>query len=291
MTLAAPLTARDQSPLLRWAGGKRWLGGALREVGRLVEPTSYIEPFVGGAAVFFATYWPNPVLGDVNNALIRCYRGLADDPAKVRSTLESYEVDEATYKRIASWRPRSAAGEAARLLYLNRTSYGGIYRENKAGQFNVPFSGDRTLELLLRGSRLEDAAIALSQAKLVQGDFETSLEGARGKSLIYCDPPYSLLGGERGFRRYSQLPYTWADQERLARKLGGLAANGNTVVLSNSADESIQSLYPSAQVIVTSRKSPLAKSGHVEQKEAVYVLHADDVTAAALAGRVASAVQ
>jgi DNA adenine methylase len=278
------LSATELTPLLRWAGGKRWLARSVMAVGEHVQPSSYLEPFAGGAATFFGATWANPVLCDVNGALIRCYQGLAQDPAAVRGKLEKLTVDGPTYRKVADWRPRSTTGEAARLLYLNRTAYGGIYRENKDGHFNVPFSGDRTLDLLLQGDRLERTAILLGRATLLHGDFELALSRARGRSLIYCDPPYSLSGGERGFRRYSRAPFQWSDQVRLAERLRGLARRGNTVIVSNSADEAVQGLYHEAQAVILSRKSPLAKRAHIEQKEALYVLHADPQVALLLSG-------
>lgn len=284
------LKATELTPLLRWAGGKRWLVSSLLAIGEYVQPSSYIEPFAGGAASFFSATWSRPVLCDANPALIRTYRGLAEDPAAVRKKLEGLSVDLPSYQKVAQWRPRSTTGEAARLLYLNRTAYGGIYRENKAGHFNVPFSGDRNLDLLLRGNKLERAALLLSQAKLLLGDFDLALSRARGRSLIYCDPPYSLPGAERGFRRYNSAPYQWPDQVRLAERVRQLAQRGNTVVVSNAADDAVNALYPDAQVVMISRTSPLPKQAHVEQKEALYILHSDPDTALQLSSRAAKAL-
>lgn len=284
------LKATGLTPLLRWAGGKRWLADSLMAIGQHVQPSSYIEPFAGGAASFFSATWSNPVLCDVNPALIRTYRGLAEDPTAVRKQLEGLSVDLVTYQRVANWRPRSTTGEAARLLYLNRTAYGGIYRENKFGRFNVPFSGDRSLDLLLREDKLERWALLLGGAKLLLGDFELALSKSRGKSLIYCDPPYSLQGAERSFRRYNSAPYQWPDQVRLAARLRELARRGNTVVVSNSADDAVQALYGDAQVVMISRKSPLPKQAHSEQKEALYILHNQAQIALELASAAAQAL-
>lgn len=285
------LQATDVKPILRWTGGKRWLVGTLRAIGEHIGPSSYVEPFGGGAASFFGATWASPVLGDNNRCLMRCYRGLADDPATVRRKLESLDVDPKTFREVADWRPRSTTGEAARLLYLNRTAYGGIYRVNRAGRFNVPFSGDRGLDIFLRENKLERAAVLLSRAVLMLGDFESSLAQARGDSLIYCDPPYSLEGAERGFRRYSRTPFDWSDQVRLATRLLGLAHDGNTVVVSNSADDAVQALYREAQFVLVSRKSPLPRRAHVEQKEALYILHSDPEVALQLASRAAMSLR
>lgn len=264
---------RQLTPLLRWAGGKRWLARSMRSVGDLIDPSSYVEPFAGGAAVFFASAWPNAVLGDVNVALIRCYEGLASNPAQVRRKLNSLDISKATFERVGAWRPRSTSGSAARLLYLNRTAFSGIYRENASGQFNVPFAGDRSLEPILKGSRIEDAGAALAQASLVAGDFHQTLFRAPSGSLVFCDPPYSLRGGEREFRRYSRSPFNWSDQVRLADELRSLSQRGSTVVMCNSDDIAIRELYVGAQVLPITRKSYLSGRAPAELKEAIYVLH------------------
>jgi DNA adenine methylase len=163
---------------------------------------------------------------------------------------------------------------AARLLYLNRVAYGGIYRVNRHGKFNVPYSGDRNLTSILCGDRLEKTAAALTQARLVAGDFSVALAIAGPRSLIYCDPPYSLPGAEVGFRRYGRVPFAWSDQIRLAEALREAVNIGSTVVVSNSSDGQVQELYPDAQVVPLVRKSALSRRGS-EQKEALYILHAN----------------
>lgn len=266
------LGARNLTPLLRWAGGKRWLASAIRRVGDLIGPEEYVEPFVGGGSVFFATEWPKPLLVDRNLHLIRCYLGLIEDVALVRRKLTRLEVDRDTYAYVSNWRPTSMTGAAARLLYLNRVAYGGIYRENRYGQFNVPYSGDRALASILGGDRLEGAAAVLAQARLVADDFSFALASAGPRALIYCDPPYSLPGKERGFRRYGRVPFSWEDQIRLAEALQKSVGNGATAIVSNSADDQVRALYPNAHAIPLVRRSSLSRLGS-EQKEALYVLH------------------
>lgn len=262
------------TPILRWAGGKRWLAEGIRRVGNFVSPSMYLEPFVGGAAVFLWTDWSRAVLGDISQPLISCYTGLAQDPPAVRRELSLLEVDRDTFNRVSKWRPENAVDAAIRLLYLNRTAYGGIYRENTRGQFNVPYSGDRDLTTVLNGRKLENVGAALKTSTLVRGDFEVVLGRARANSLIYCDPPYSLAGGEKAFRRYSHAPFDWAGQVRLAKITHTLAERGSTVIVSNAADETVRALYSEAQVLPIIRRSTLARQT-TEHKEALYVLHGD----------------
>lgn len=230
---------------------------------------------MGGAAVFFGAHWQRAVLGDISKPLIACYTGIAQDPSAVRRELSKLEVDRDTFDRVKKWQPDDAIGAAVRLLYLNRTAYGGIYRVNGRGQFNVPYSGDRDLTTVLGGSKLEEVGAALATSTLVQGDFEVVLGRARPNSLIYCDPPYSLAGAERAFRRYSRAPFDWAAQLRLARIARTLVEEGSTVIVSNSADETVRALYSEAQVLPIVRRSTLARQQPTEHKEALYVLQGD----------------
>lgn len=248
---------------------------AVRAVGNDIGASSYVEPFAGGAAVFFHSNWASAVLNDANAALIACYRGLASDPGLVRSKLARLTVDPVTYARVRRWKPRSDTGAAARLLYLNRTAFGGIYRENRKGEYNVPFAGDRGMATILDGSRLEEVGAALASAELRSDDFETVMTSAPCGSLIYCDPPYSLPGGELEFRRYNRAPFAWPDQLRLAEASRNLAERGCTVIVSNSDHELLRGLYDEVAVVTTSRTSSLGRGPSREHKEAIYVLTAD----------------
>lgn len=275
------VAARSLKPLLRWAGGKRWLAESLREVAALVNPSDYIEPFAGGAGVFLGSAWPRAVLGDSNRTLMACYEGLARDAPVVRRKLVRLTVDKSTYQRVATARPRSSTGQAARLLYLNRTAYGGIYRENVTGQYNVPYAGDRGLATILKHNRLEDTGEALRCALLHCGDFEETLEHATPSSLVFCDPPYSLPGGETTFRRYGRQPFDWEDQLRLSRVLQRVVAAGATAIITNAPNEQVQALYPEAEALPLVRRSTLGGSA-IESKESVFVAHADPGVAAAV---------
>jgi DNA adenine methylase len=263
------------APLLRWAGGKRWLAPAIDQVARSSGATSYVEPFVGGAAVFLYRHWSAAILGDSNFDLIRCYQGLAADPALVRRKLGALAVHPDTFDRVRRSRPTSATGAAARLLYLNRCAYGGIYRLNRNGEFNVPYSGDRSLTRLTTPGRLEEVGEAFGRAKIHHADFADTLERAPDGALVYCDPTYVLPGTETSFRRYNAQPFTWADQVRLADQAHELADRGALVLVSNLAGEDVESLYRGAEVLRLSRRSPFPKAGTSEVKEALYLLGRD----------------
>src|SRR3954471_18243085 len=142
-------TKSEAKPVLKWAGGKRQLlGDILREVKRLKPKgiDTYYEPFVGGAAVFFALanegLFERARLSDQNEDLIRVYSELRDDAEQVIVELEKLCAEghsEETYYKVRDRRPRKGASRAARFIYLNKTGYNGLYRVNRSGDFNVPY--------------------------------------------------------------------------------------------------------------------------------------------------------
>jgi DNA adenine methylase Dam len=174
-------TEFEAKPVLKWAGGKRQLlAEILREVKRLLPKGigTYHEPFVGGAAVFFALAndrrFERARLSDQNKDLICVYRELRDDYERVVGELEKLRErghSEETYYAVRELRPRTGAARAARLIYLNKTGYNGLYRVNRSGAFNVPFGRYKKPRILDPG-RLEAAARALQGVELEVEDFQ-----------------------------------------------------------------------------------------------------------------------
>jgi DNA adenine methylase len=162
------------APLFRWAGSKRKLLGILQAN---VSPwySTYIEPFAGSACLFFALQPAKSILGDFNAHLIQAYRMIALSPERVHETASRFPVQPAEYYRLRSLNPISLPPieRAARFLYLNRYCFNGVYRTNRAGQFNVPRGRDTgaipSLAAFMRG------AVALRTATMVAGDFRKTL--------------------------------------------------------------------------------------------------------------------
>src|SRR5436305_2539507 len=131
-------TDGDTRPLLKWPGGKRNL--ADRIVALMPQTYDrYLEPFVGGGAVFFKLKPPHAVLADTDAALINFYTQIRDSPDHVLKALARLKNSETDYYRIRASRPRTAITRAARLIYLTNLSFNGIYRLNFLGEFNVPY--------------------------------------------------------------------------------------------------------------------------------------------------------
>ena len=139
--------------------------------------------------MFFHTLPTRAVLADINKELIDVYRSIRSDPAEVIRVLRRQAVTEERYYRIREDEPKGAAERAARFLYLNRTAFGGIYRLNLAGKFNVPYGGGwRTPEVLWKTAMLKSASSALRRARLMASDFEPVVNAAMAGDVVYCDP-------------------------------------------------------------------------------------------------------
>ena len=237
--------ARASGPVLKWAGGKtQLLEDILSRLPRRMK--TYFEPFVGGGAVFFALAeqcrFERAVLADRNQDLVDVYQALKEDVEGVIAVLQRYRYDEATYYEVRSQRPRKLVRRAARLIYLNRTGYNGLYRVNRTGQFNVPF-GRYKNPTICHEPTLRAAARALQRATIQADDFEPICRRARPGDAVYLDPPYLPLSKTSSFTAYDRHPFGVPEHERLARVFGDLAGRGVNAVLSNSLTPMTSELY------------------------------------------------
>jgi DNA adenine methylase len=244
-------------PLLKWAGGKRWLIPHAKDI----FPTSYnryIEPFLGGGAVFFHLRPEHSILSDINQELIDTYTAIRENWRLVQSHLEKHQnlhCKEYYYKIRAS-KPRTLATRAARMLYLNRTCWNGLYRLNLKGEFNVPI-GTKT-SVLLDSDNFDAASCLLKKSILSSCDFEETIEKATNGDFLFIDPPYTVKHNLNGFIKYNENLFSWDDQIRL-RNATMRAANRNVkITVSNAAHESVKELYKDFQWVEIPRKSILS---------------------------------
>jgi DNA adenine methylase len=246
----------DVKPVLKWAGGKRQL---LQPILSFVERSfqgridKYYEPFAGGAAVFFALAARNKFehakLTDMNADLIRVYIELRDNADAVVAELEKLaarELSKETYyevrEELRAKRPRKDAARAARLIYLNRTGYNGLYRVNSSGEFNVPY-GSYKNPRILDLPRLKAAADALQGVELAVEDFESSCKNAKPGDFVYFDPPYVPVSKTASFAAYHSVAFTSAEHARLAETFARLTKRGIKALLSNSYTPETRELY------------------------------------------------
>ena len=232
-------------PVLKWAGGKtQLLPQILERLPARIE--TFFEPFVGGAAVFFALAaegrFQRAVLADRNPDLVAVYRALQADAEAVIDELSQMRHSEAEYYRIRGLSPRRLAQRAARVIYLNKTGYNGLYRVNRSGQFNVPF-GRYKKPNICDAENLRAAARVLEGVEIVEADFEEVCVRARPGDAVYLDPPYVPLSKTANFTAYARHPFGPSEHQRLARAFTELERRRVAAVLSNSDTPETRALY------------------------------------------------
>jgi DNA adenine methylase len=230
-------------PLLRWAGGKRWLLPSIPELMVATEIHNYHEPFVGGAAVFFGmSIGAKAYLSDLNTDLIDTYKAVRDNPERVWHFLRRYKNTADCYYAARSARPRLAESRAARFIFLNHASFNGIYRVNLAGQYNVPYGHRESYNPPHLGD-LQRASVRLRSAILTGGDFSAAVEHVGPGDLIFLDPPYTVAHNHNGFVRYNDKLFSFADQRRLSEMVDTIRTLGAYYILTNAAHSSIAELF------------------------------------------------
>ena len=245
----AVLTEKLAKPFLKWAGGK---GQLLAEIeSRLPqdiktgEIDTYVEPFVGGGAVFFhlAQRYENIkrfYLFDINNDLANCYNAIKNDVESLIDELEKLENDflplTKSLRKDFYYRVRKEFNcdrSPAKLIFLNKNCYNGLYRVNRKDKFNVPF-GYYKNPTICDAENLESVLQVLQKAEIICADFEKSDKYIDDKTFVYFDPPYRPLSPTASFTSYSKDNFNEENQIRLAEFCRRIDAKGATLLLSNS---------------------------------------------------------
>ena len=184
------------------------------------------------------------VLSDRNSDLVSTYSKLRKDPEEIIEVLRRYKNTEDFYYKVRSKTPRTEAEAAARFLYLNQTSFNGIYRVNLRGEYNVPY-GHRT-KSFLDATNLKAASRALSKASLICRDFEDCLHDISREDFVFLDPPYTVSHNKNGFIKYNEKLFSLDDQYRLAKFVEGIMDIGAKFVLTNAAHEKVAEIFSCA---------------------------------------------
>lgn len=259
-------------PLLKWAGGKTQLLSEIvpkmpRKYGR------YIEPFIGGGALFFAVRPRGGVIADSNPELINLYRCVADDIEGLLDTLGQYEnIAEMFYAvRSQDWTVLPSVEAAARTIFLNRTCFNGLYRVNKKGQFNVPFARYKNPRILDEPA-LRAASRLLQDTTIVLGDYKNILrEYAQAGDFVFLDPPYLPVSEYSDFKRYTKEQFYEEDHTELAVEVKRLHELGCHVILTNSNHPLVHEQYSQFKIDVLQTKRNISCNGKSRVGEDVIV--------------------
>lgn len=258
-------------PFLKWPGGKRWL--TARHIDMFPKTYGkYIEPFLGGAAVFFTLLPEQAYLSDANAELINTYNRLKKDRLKVEKGLARYQDkhDAAFYYRVRAARPTDPVARAIRFLYLNRTCFNGLYRVNKEGHFNVPI-GTKDAVSFDEGY-LENVANALKGVRIRTRDFAVAIRKAQKGDFVFIDPPYTVMHNNNGFVKYNAQLFSWKDQARLAEESRAAGDRGVLIMMSNADHASVRSLYEGFGTIRTLTRSSILAGDPEQRRSATELL-------------------
>ncbi|WP_420399704.1 DNA adenine methylase [Flagellimonas sp.] len=235
-------------PFLRWAGGKRWL---LKDLTRFLPEggfNNYHELFLGGGAVFFHLQpTKTSFLNDFNPELIHTYECVKDDVEKVLEHLKMFKNTKENYYEVRAKKFADDFKKAAKFIYLNQTSFNGIYRVNLQGEYNVPY-GFRTKDFI-EEENLKSINKVLKNTTLRSDDFANCLDNIQKNDLVFLDPPYTVAHNNNGFIKYNQKLFSLEDQYRLHGLLSKIDEIGAYYILTNAAHDKIREIFGDSKAI------------------------------------------
>ena len=236
-------------PFVKWAGGKSQLLQQYKSFyPKQASFDRYVEPFLGSGAVFFhITGLLRPsqaLLWDTNAELIDAFLAVRDELGPLIDLLRQHRQKhcESYYYEVRTQSPQTRAARAARLIYLNKAGFNGLYRVNSRGLFNVPF-GHRINPRILDEPMLHAASKALQKTELRARDFRDLCTVARKGDFIYFDPPYHPVSATAHFTSYTSDSFGEKDQRDLANLYADLDRRGCRLMLSNSDTPLVRDLY------------------------------------------------
>ena len=250
------------SPILKWVGGKRQL---LSEIIPLIDEScdNYVEPFIGGGAVLFRLQPKKAIINDYNTELINVYRTVRDDLDALVALLkehEKYNSSDYYYEvraldRTPDFDKMSNLEKAARIIYLNKTCYNGLYRVNSLGQFNSPYGKYKNPnivnEVVLRAI---SKYLNRNEISIRSGDYKDVLNDIEKNTFVYLDPPYMPISSSSSFTGYTEGGFGYDKQVELKEECDKLNSKGVHFLQSNSDCEEIRELYKAYRIKVVKAK-------------------------------------
>lgn len=238
-------------PFTKWTGGKRkLLPELLRLLPKKIE--NYYEPFIGGGALFFEMMPDKATINDFNEELINCYKQIKSNPQELIELLKihseknskDYYLALRSLDREESFSELSKIERAARIMYMLRVDFNGLYRVNSKNQFNVPYGNYKNPKIVDEELILNiNHYLNKSEVNITSGDFEETVKTAREGDFVYFDPPYIPLSQTSSFTSYTNEGFSLEDQIRLRDTMRELTKRGVNVMLSNSSSELTVELY------------------------------------------------
>ena len=264
------------APVLKWVGGKRQL---LESLTPLLPKniTTYCEPFVGGGSLLFNLQPKTVFVNDINRELIGVYRVIKDNVEELISELQTFKNESDYFYDVRDWdrnktmyEARTAVEKAARILYLNKTCFNGLFRVNNAGEFNSPFGNYRNPNIVNAPTlRAVNAYLNSATVHITSNDYADALKELPKNTFVYIDPPYDPVSDTANFTGYSRGGFSRADQIGLRTACDEFNAKGIKFMLSNSATDFIKEQYSAYNITLVKAKrminSNSNKRGEVDE--------------------------
>ncbi|WP_302977311.1 DNA adenine methylase [uncultured Streptococcus sp.] len=242
---------KRMKPFTKWTGGKRKLLPILTEL--LPDDFNrYYEPFIGGGALLFKLLPHDAVINDFNEELINSYLQIRDNPNELIDLLaehrdknsKDYYLNIRSADRDERIESMTDVERAARILYMLRVDFNGLYRVNSKNQFNVPYGRYKNPKILDKDLIYEVSGyLNANNIQILQGDFANAVADAIDGDLVYFDPPYIPLSETSSFTSYTHEGFSYEDQVRLRNTVRDLTRRGVNVILSNSSSPLVEDLY------------------------------------------------
>lgn len=255
-------------PVLKWVGGKRQL---LDDILPLLpkSPTLYVEPFVGGGAVLLAKQPSHARINDYNSELINVYKVVRDDPDDLLDLLREHSEKNSSdhyyevraLDREVTFAERSAVERAARIIYLNKTCFNGLYRVNSQGQVNSPYGRYKNPNIVNEPGIRALSKYLKGDVELKCGDYASALQGLPKGSFVYLDPPYMPLSQTSAFTGYTEGGFNYEEQKRLHEECVKLREEGIHFLQSNSDCPAIRELYSDFDIKTVQAKRAINSRG------------------------------
>lgn len=236
----------EGKPFLRWAGGKNWLVRIFDEF-LPKEFNNYHEPFLGGGSIFISLKNRDKInqkayLSDSNKDLILTYNTIKKYPERLIEELSTFENTKEYYYECRSMNFDDEIQKAAQFIFLNRTSFNGIYRVNLEGKYNVPY-GFKKYNQLFDFDNIKTLSESFKNCFFRNVDFQRNIYRINPGDLVFIDPPYTVAHENNGFVKYNQKIFAWEDQIRLREFLLKIDSMGAYYIMTNAHHKSIIDLF------------------------------------------------
>jgi len=253
-------------PFLRWAGGKNWLIKQLDTILPIPKFNNYHEPFLGGGSIFINLKSLGYIkraafLSDQNKELINSYNVIKTELEPLVELLKNFRNEREFYYYIRDRNYTSNIERAAQFIFLNRTSFNGIYRVNLRGEYNVPY-GSKNYKMLFDFENFDRLRQLFENSVFESIDFEEALYKIERNDLVFLDPPYTVAHENNGFIKYNQKIFAWEDQERLLNYIEVIKSKQAYFILTNAAHDNIDNLFKKiGRKIIITRYSVIGGKG------------------------------